>query len=207
MASTFTWLDYSEVGLDAPPAHVAFPWEHPHFATFPAHIREQLTHGQNFSEIIQGAAFLYNLLLAEKSQWSDAIDDYHELLNRWDNMISNRHTALATWDLNRMWELLLSGGARVAFSTRTFVNNWVTLVRGLDNPATIVENKHAQDLIRQREQAIKGQKARLHNQRALELWQGASGVAPLDYRWSTAQRIIRDILEGLPQEEPYASPV
>ena len=33
---------------------------------FPTNIRNQLTHAQNFSDVIHGAALLYNLMLAEK---------------------------------------------------------------------------------------------------------------------------------------------
>ena len=58
-ASLFAWLAHDEVGTDAP--SVEFPWEHPrHLALRPEH-REQLHHGRMFTEVMYGAAVLYNL--------------------------------------------------------------------------------------------------------------------------------------------------
>jgi hypothetical protein len=59
------------------------------------------------------------------------------------------------------------------------------------------ESESAQGLIKTRERAIKGALARVDNQRAREMWRGESGLGQLDYRWSNALVIIRDIQEGL----------
>lgn len=47
---------------------VPFAWEHPQYIEFPQSIREKLEHARNFSEIMHGAALLYNLMLAEKTE-------------------------------------------------------------------------------------------------------------------------------------------
>jgi hypothetical protein len=48
-----------------------------------------------------------------------------------------------------------------------------------------------------RERALKGSRARLGNPRALELWNGGSGLDQMNYRWAVTTRIINDIHAGL----------
>ena len=48
-----------------PLANVDFPWEHPAMARFSLRHRELLHHARLLSELIYGAAILYNLMLAE----------------------------------------------------------------------------------------------------------------------------------------------
>jgi hypothetical protein len=85
-----------------------------------------------------------------------------------------------------------------------FVGSWLDLVLGDGDverrTAAVVRDGRAERLIRDRELAIKGQRARLHNRRALELWSGAAGTAQLTYRWPVAQQIILDIIHGLSEE-------
>jgi hypothetical protein len=52
-------------------------------------------------------------------------------------------------------------------------------------------------MIRQREIDLKGGLARLENSHALGLWNKASGVEPLNYRWGTVQVIVNDIVSGM----------
>ncbi len=44
---------------------------------------------------------------------------------------------------------------------------------------------------------MKGQLARLHNPRALERWNGRSGVYRLTYRWGEGRTLLQDIAAGL----------
>jgi hypothetical protein len=57
----------------------------------------------------------------------------------------------------------------------------------------------ARELIRYRERLTKGGLARLHNERALERWSGASSLGRLTYRWDQAKGIVMDILRGAQQ--------
>jgi hypothetical protein len=57
----------------------------------------------------------------------------------------------------------------------------------------------ARELIRHRERQTKGALARLHNERALERWSGASSLGRLTYRWDQAKAIVLDILRGAQQ--------
>ena len=87
--------------------------------------------------------------------------------------------------------------ARIPYLTRAFVNEWLRLIFNEVRIASIAENKDAQRLIHDREVQLKRDRARLENLRPLELWMGASGDRQLDFRWSTARTIVKDILEGL----------
>ena len=62
----------------------------------------------------------------------------------------------------------------------------------------VADNVAARALIRDRERRLKGPRARLGNTRALELWNGASGIARLSYRWPSAVSILTDIHAALP---------
>ena len=53
---------------DIPSESVRFPWEHPICPDLPESLREKIFHARNFSEVIYGAALLYNLMLAEKAR-------------------------------------------------------------------------------------------------------------------------------------------
>ena len=66
----------------------AFPWDHPLFQSFPARVREELHHARNFSETIEGASLLYNLMLAEKKEDAGRCDDYRKRFAEWSRQIT-----------------------------------------------------------------------------------------------------------------------
>lgn len=55
-----------------------FIWEHPQLADFPPSFREQIKHAENFSQIMHGAALLYNLMLSEVSNNKEYTEYYNE---------------------------------------------------------------------------------------------------------------------------------
>ena len=61
----------------------------------------------------------------------------------------------------------------------------------------VAGNTAARRLIEERERQLKGALSRFANQRVLELWGGASGAAPFNYRWGRSQRIVTDIVTAL----------
>jgi hypothetical protein len=176
---------------------VEFPWEHPQFGDFPAHIREQLEHGRNFSDAIHGAALLYNLMLSEKARNDELVDGYREDLENWASEIEKRFDILAQWDRGRFWAIAVSGNPRIPPSTRLFVNTWLDMVLPAGAAKNIIASERARALILDRERLLKRSQARLENQRALELWNGAAGTGRIDYRWGIAQTIVLDIRKGL----------
>ena len=94
-----------------------------------------------------------------------------------------------------MWDLVLRANPRVGPATRMFVDTWLDAV--VTGPrADIAERRKLRALIAGREQKQKKAQSRLANERLLRTWSGASGSAPLIYRWLQVRRIVTDIRQG-----------
>jgi hypothetical protein len=182
-------------GKDAP-RDIEYPWAHPEKATFSERINTQLWHAQNISEVMHGAALLYNLVLSELSSNDQLVAHYRERLSDWSGNISARLSVLSAWDRSEAWKCVESEGARMPRPTRDFVDRWCELVVAAD-PTTVADDEQARLLVKQRERKLKGPLARVENRRALELWQGASSAEPIQYRWSNADVLIRDIVTAV----------
>ena len=167
---------------------VAYPWMHPRLADFPQDVRDSLSHAQCFAEMLQGAAVLYNLMLAEADQ-RDSVEDFRARLTEWSEELRGRERELRNWRFSDFWQLARSI-AKVEPRTFEFVNHWIEL-NTWETPAKACDDKTARALLRMREQRLKGPRARLDNPRALELWGGDSGTGRLAYRWPTGRRLRR----------------
>ncbi len=176
---------------------ISAPWLHPQYAQFPEHIREQLYHARNFAESIHGAALLYNLLLAEARESAELVNTYTLRLAEWVSRIGSRLPNFESWNITRFWSIVRGEDAHIPALTVQFVEQWLTVVTDPSRIHTIHKDARARELVRHRERFLKGQQARLINQRALAQWTGAAGADMLNFRWPTAWRIITDIQEGL----------
>lgn len=193
------------VSQGTPNQAVNFAWEHPQYAEFSPQVQRQLTHACRFSELMLGAALLYNLMLAEEKRLSD-LSRYELRLQDWAEWISDRRSEFQNWDRDDFWRTISDSGATVGLQTRTFITQWIEFALQPNLAQSIVQDETARLRIRDREKLLKGKQARLGNPRALELWQGESGIGQLDYRWSVVQRIVSDILKGFyPEDENAAS--
>jgi hypothetical protein len=194
-----------EHGRPAPPTR--FPWQHPQYAEFPLAQQVELVHARNFSEVLHGAALLYNFMLAEQRAAlggkQEQLDRYASELAGWADMLARRQAELAQWDRHdQFWELVYETSPRVPYLTRRFIQEWFALALATGGAATVADSAHARQLISDREARLKRRLARLHNQRALELWSGESGTAQLNFRWNVVQTLIDDILRGSHGPEP-----
>lgn len=176
-------------------------WELPR--TLPAPLREQLEHGRNFSQVLHGAQLLYNLMLAERTEWEEKIGEYRSILSGWWQGVQARREELRQWDRPRFWQIVYRGNPRVSSRARRFTHDWVALVLAAGAQAEVVEAAAARAMVELREVQLKGGLARLRNERALETWPGAAGAGQIDLRWPAARRIVRDILAGL-EGAPHA---
>jgi hypothetical protein len=175
---------------------IHLPWMHPQATEFPEDIKDWLLHARNFSECMQGSALLYNLMLAEKRESDELVERYREWLTRWHEELCQRAPALFSWSLQDFWTLTEDRTGSVYTSTRHFVNNWL---EGLFENGAIVDpadNKILRQIVCDRETGLKGTRSRLCNKRHLDLWNGDSGTAQLDYRWRIGNRIAHDIQVG-----------
>jgi hypothetical protein len=179
---------------------LGFPWQHPQFGEFPARCQEQLHHARIFSEAMHGASLLYNLMLAELMANDEWISAYKTAIKEWGKLVGPRRRELLGWDRGRFWQIVGSQGARVSQRTRVFVESWLDLLLSEESLERAATGKSAQTLIHERERALKKSLARLDNRRALELWSGAAGTAQLNFRWRIAQRILKDVYQGLSEE-------
>ena len=176
-----------------------FPWQHPAVKSFPSDLQEQLLHAQNFSELIHGAALLYNLMLAEARSDETLVESYRTNLQQWATRLSTRAEALQRWDRQAFWQLVNQKAGIISLRTQSFVKQWFDLAIEPDTASSVADNAAAKALIHDREFALKSKQARLDNPRALELWLGNSGAFQLDFRWPTVSKILNDILAGLTQ--------
>ena len=178
------------------------PWGHPSVASAPESIRETVEHSRLFAEVMRGAAFAYNLMLAQlaKQQGLDIagndLDDYYtERLAAWAAEIASDHT-VEEWDTDEFWAVLTEANARIPLPARRFAQAWITETQR--DPNRIVNlPPEIRALIEDRERRLKKGKARLQVHRALEMWSGGSGTSLQTYRWPTAYTLLADIHRGL----------
>jgi hypothetical protein len=171
-----------------------FPWDDPENLDHSSAIRRQLLHAQNLSEVMHGAALLYNLILAELTKNDELVSEYQNSIHEWAALVGRRMSELKAWDLDDLWRCVEGGGARVGIPTKLFVTDWCRVALS-DDGAASATSKRARDLVERRERALKRRLARVDNQRARERWGGAAGTARLNYRWPNAARIATDIID------------
>jgi hypothetical protein len=189
------------------PTDADFAWMHPQLGEMSAEIQGALAHARFLAETMQGAAWLYNILLAEERAKStgnaEPVEAFKGALAAWADEIAGRRREIAGWDRQAFWMLVRSLG-RVSGSTESFVEAWLRLAPW-DKPDGGAGDKVARDLVRHREQHLKGARARLSNPRALELWGGESGTGRLEYRWGAGRRLMNDLYVALDRGDDDAS--
>lgn len=169
----------------------------------PQRLRDDIEHARLFSLVMEGAALLYNRMLAEASAAHFAaadtarVDRYGAALGRWAADMAADGKGLAEWRQEDLWSRLLELDPSIPYKAREFSRQWIE--RACLDPATVMDDPAARELIRYRERQTKGGLARLHNDRALERWSGASSLGRLTYRWDQAKGIVTDILRGAQQ--------
>jgi hypothetical protein len=176
-------------------------WLHPMRATWSARNISIVDQAECFARVMNGAALLYNLMLAERaaamqgaegSHWHDKAAEYRARLGTWQ---SEAPESLASgWSLAGLWSLTLQTTHRVAPQTMTFVTDWSARVQ---RGQPVADDPAARALILRRETMLKRSKARLTNDAALARWGGASGAALLAYRWPVVQSHLRDLADAV----------
>jgi hypothetical protein len=173
-----------------------FPWAHPFRSQFEDKIIRELDHAQNFSEILNGAPLLYNLMLADITGNPDLQEEYRTRLTEWAEMLRSRMAHLRTWNRRDAWSCVESEGSDIPTATVDFVNRWCEIVMAV-GPDRVADHEQARLLIKNREKRLKGALARMDNKRAQELWRGDSGTGHLQFRWSDASGLTQDIVTGI----------
>jgi hypothetical protein len=170
-------------------ADVDFVWEHPRYADFPQSSRQLLFHARLFSEVMFGAAILYNLMLAELVKKEELEEEYRVALADWAAHID--HSRLAHWNLDELWACAAHPAHQVTGLTRQFVREWLGLAA--TEATQLATNQRARSLIEDRERRLKRSQSRFDNLSARTRWGGASGYAPLSFRWPNVRTFLRDL--------------
>jgi hypothetical protein len=186
------------ISRQAIPDDAYFPWEMHYQMPLSSTLSDQLEHSRNFSQVLHGAALLYNLLLAEQKKGGAFIPGYRDRLTEWWDMLHARRAELLAWDRAAFWRLLHQLGARVRGVTRQFVDQWMQLSLSAPSIASITDGPMARRLVTDQERCVKPGRARIGNDRATENWEGSSGSGQINYRWNRPVRaIVHDILKPL----------
>ena len=172
------------------------PWDHPAAQTAPASVRAWLHDARLFSLVHQGGTLLYDLMLAEALEDEAGINQFSEGLAVWSDSMAAAQPDLERWDRGAMWERLLTANPRLRHRTREFADRWYTIAAGQPG-SSLSSQGAARSLIRGREHALKGARARLTYAEARDRRRGYPTYERLQFRWPQVQRITADILGAL----------
>jgi len=173
-------------GIDADCSNI---WEHPNLAAFPADARRLVRHGEIFSQVMQGAALLYNLALSELRAQDDWIADYQERVRAWATDLDL--TVIRTWSLDDFWKAVEHPAHSIRPAAKRFVTQWLDLV--VDGATAIETSPAARQIVEERERRLKTSQSRFANHAVRDRWTGASGVDRLSFRWGQAKSHLRDL--------------
>lgn len=172
------------------------PWDYPVGESPPAVARAWLRDAMLFSLVHQGGVLLFDLMLAEKLNDDAHEEEYSNRLAKWSNDIAAAKPDLSLWDRASMWRRLYRANPRLRPRAREFADRWFELV-STQGGGSIQDRPDARRLVRERERALKGARARLSYAEARDRRRGYPFAGRLDYRWTQVKRISADILSAL----------
>ena len=162
-----------------------------------AGLRDVIELARRFSLHVEGMPLLYNLLLAERRDElhggdEELIDQYRKEIDEW----AQKEVAEDVYEPCELWSFAASHQVGVRRLQREFVEAWSTRLHDL-GPAAIADDRTLRVLIENREQQLKGPRARLQNPARLLDWSGRVGVGRMNFRWHRVGRMLQDLHEGL----------
>jgi hypothetical protein len=185
---------------DVDPAGVDYPWEHPGRAEYPEEMRTLLHHAERFHHLVYGATLSYNLEVSRVAGRDDLIEGvetergkrigYRDLLRQWDEDMAHRGV-LEGWDVEAFLRLVLSYNPGLKDSTQGFIRKWYSVA--VQPSASPQREQQMRQVLSERELQTKKNRARLHNTKARDGWDGDVGIMRLGYNWSVMKRIVGDI--------------
>jgi hypothetical protein len=188
---------FNELAQAGDRAEAAAIWLHPMRATWSGRNISIVDQAERFTRVMNGAALLYNLMLAERAAAMQRAD-----AGRWHDLAAEYRVA---WVLGRprppktlpqagAWPGFAQTIHRVAPQTLAFVTDWAARVL---SGQPVADDAAARALFLRCDSRLKGPKARLTNDAALARWGGVSGAAVLAYRWPVVQRHLQDLADAV----------
>lgn len=168
-------------------ANVAYVWQHPEVPSMPDHLQRLLDHARRFSFVMEGAVYLYNVMVAELLEWDEALERHRANLQSWYDNFDPMD--LKAWDRRDFWAAVCHPHHTITPPTQRFVAQWHDLL--CDNPGNH-DSDDARALIRSRE-ARKGPQSRLYQADARARWGGASQAGRLRFRWPVVRGFLADL--------------
>lgn len=182
--SLLSWL-----ALNPPTDQANYAWEIDNLEAAPEALRNLVDHARRFHTAIHGAILVYNLLLARKSGRDDKVASYEENLEAWRDELAGVGV-MNGWVRDDWWKTIQRQNPNVHPLTKRFLDQWLDIVDADVDPAN---HPDVARLIGNRERQIKGARARLVNQSALDHWSGGSGLGRLEFRWPVARQHLEDL--------------
>ena len=170
-------------------ARPSYVWDIDNLNDAPGELVVLVDHARRFHTVIHGAVLVYNLLLARKSGREELVDTYETRLDEWRKELQDT-AALQGWSRTDWWAAIWRNNPRVKRPTIEFFNRWLDLI---GDDVDLAQSTKAGNLVSSRERQIKGGRARLVNQSALDRWSGASGLGRLDFRWTVGRSHLMDL--------------
>lgn len=175
-----------------------FAWDQSTIEKAPAVLRRQVELSRMFSEVMHGAAILYNRALADmEPRRVEVVEACDEMLTEWQELLDDRQAALNGFEAEEFWRMIREFGMVPTTPTRLFVDSWFTIALNRPRRQALAADTQARELIFARERQTKGALARCENSRVREMWKGDAGLGRLDYRWKNAEVILNDIAKGV----------
>lgn len=179
-------------------------WDDPDVRRAGPAIAETVELARRFSLHVEGAALLYNLLLAERREAEPAsegdgddptegyCEHYRKLLDDW----ATDETAERPFEPPQMWHFVARRGGRLPDRQRRFLEHWSRRIGEIGSSA-VVDDADLRRLVEQREIELKGGRARLLNRGRLLDWSGQAGVGRMNFRWFRVRQLVADLHRGL----------
>jgi hypothetical protein len=181
------------LALNCQPADCQLPWHHPDVDRFPQEHKDLLCYAELFSTVMHGAAFLYNLMLAQKAERKEIEEVHRDNLDDWRTRLMK--CPYIDLPLTTLWELISGRGHKITRRTKDFVTTWFDRV--LSIRGDVDSDKHCRTLISARERQLKGARSRFNNSKARDQWKGYAGTNQMGFRWSNVKTLLSDLKVGL----------
>lgn len=181
------------LALHCQPVYCAYIWEHPELNSFPAEHGKLVRYAEFFSTLMQGGAYLYNMMLAELAKLDELKKEHQKNLKEWQERILN--IPKSNQSLDDLWVLTSGRGHNITKRTKDFVSLWHQRVEATGGD--VGNDSECRKLIKTRERLLKGVRSRFSNPRARDQWTGYAGVNRMTFRWPNVRTLLADLYTGL----------
>lgn len=183
----------THMALNCQPVECDFPWYHPELENFSQEHKELVRYAEFFSTLMHGAAFLYNVMLAEHADRKQIEEQRRDDLDEWK--VRLQHCSSMNIPIEELWVIIAGKGHTVTRRTRDFIMDWHRRV--MSTGGDVAEDSASRSLVYTRERWLKGARSRFSNSRARDQWQGYAGITQMAFRWPNVIRLLSDLHAGL----------